>query len=313
MPASDPPAPAPGDLALPAAAAVLRGLNATVHEHIPGTIEASDAEHLHDLRIAIRRTRSVLRELGDLFPPEILSTYRTLFSHLAAATGGPRDLDVHLLGWDAQLEGLDAADRDALAPVRTELERRQQAARHELRGVLESAETTAGLGSWEAWLVEAGASADAAGSIGEVVTKRLAKLHRRVARDGRRIEPSTPGADLHELRKDAKRLRYLVDCFSPLFGKGPRKAYLAQLKALQDNLGAHQDAEVQLDDLRDLAHHLNDGSPAATDTLLALGRLRARVDARRQAERIAFHERFAEFDSKRTRRLLEDLLASGRG
>lgn len=308
MTSSDPPAPRPSDPALPAAAAVLRGLVATVHEHLPGTIEGSDPEHLHDLRIAIRRTRSILRELAGVFPPEVASTTRELFSHLASATGAPRDLDVHLLDWDAQLEGLDPPERTALAAVRVELERRHEEAHDALRRVLESAETAVGLSSWDAWLAQATTAPADGPSIGAAVAKRLEKLHHRLVKDGRTIDPSTPGHHLHELRKDGKRLRYLVDCFSPLFGSRARKAYVTQLKVLQDTLGAHQDAEVQLEYLRGLARHLNDGSPAATDTLLALGRLSARVDARRQAERAAFAERFAVFDSKRTRRLLEDLL-----
>lgn len=312
MTVSEPATPAPTDPAPPAAARVLRGLLATMHEHIPGTIEASDPEHLHDLRIAIRRTRSVLRELADLFPPEVLSTNRQLFSELAEATGASRDLDVHLLGWNAQLEGLDARERDALAPVRSALERQRDAAHDELRRVLESTECTAGLRAWETWLEEAEDAGGDHPTIGEVVANRLGKLHHRLVRDGRRIKASTPGQQLHELRKDGKRLRYLVDCFSPMFGRRARKDYVAQLKALQDNLGAHQDAEVQLGYLRELAHHLNDGTPSATDTVLALGRLSGRVDARRHAERAAFAKRFARFDRKRTEQLLEDLLASGR-
>ena len=62
------------------------------------------------------------------------------------------------------------------------------------------------------------------------------------------------------MRKDAKKLRYLLECFGGLLAGGERKAFVKRLKALQDNLGEHQDAEVHADKLRTVADEL----PATT-------------------------------------------------
>ena len=58
--------------------------------------------------------------------------------------------------------------------------------------------------------------------------------------------PDTPAEQVHDLRKDAKKLRYLLECFGSLLPKSPRKQFVKRLKALQDNLGEHQDAEVHV-------------------------------------------------------------------
>lgn len=295
-----------------AARRVLRGLADVALQQLPGTLEGTDPEHLHDLRIAIRRTRTMLRELDDVLPADAVAPHKELFRHLADATSEPRDLDVHLLDWEHHLRGLSEAARLALGPVRVELESRRDAAHRELHRVLESPATTNGLAAWTAWLDEPVAVDDGSPTITTLVTKRVAKLHKRLLRDGRKIGPDSPGEELHELRKDGKRLRYLVECFPDVFAGGPRKAYLAQLKELQDNLGAHQDAEVQVAYLHGLARQLNDGTAQGTDLVLAIGRLSEQADGRREAERHAFAKRFAAFDRPKTAKLLADLLATAR-
>ena len=86
---------------------------------------------------------------------------------------------------------------------------------------------------------------------------------------------------------------------------------MARLKALQDLLGTHQDADVAVARLRDEAASARAaGWPAPS--LLAIGQLIERHDRRRQAMRLELGERFADFDSAPTRRALDDLLDSER-
>ncbi len=125
---------------------------------------------------------------------------------------------------------------------------------------------------------------------------------------GRTITPDTHADVLHELRKDAKKLRYLLECFGGLYEPAPRKAFVQRLKSLQDNLGEHQDAEVHVHHLREISDTL---APASTtDTVLATGQLIERMEQRRVACRNEFAERFAKFDSAKTDDALHVLLAS---
>ena len=62
-----------------------------------GVREKVDSEFLHDFRIAVRRTRSLLAQVKGAFPPTRLTGFRAEFGWLGDITGGPRDLDVHRL------------------------------------------------------------------------------------------------------------------------------------------------------------------------------------------------------------------------
>jgi CHAD domain-containing protein len=296
--------------ALAAACAVLGALAETIATNLPGTLQQLDTEFLHDLRVAIRQTRSVLRELEGVLPDDVRDAHRELFGELAAATSDPRDLGVHVLGWDASIASLPAEDRAALEPVRKELARRQAAAHRELNQVLRAKATTSALTAWRRWLADPGEAPEGGRTIGEVVGRRLERLHQRLVRDGRAIDEGSPPERLHELRKDAKRLRYVLDGFGGLYPGGPRKSYLGHLKQLQDNLGAHQDAEVQVGFLRELAADLNTGSTRGTAAVLALGRLIDLTDQRRAAERAEFGERFAAYDRKKVARQLDEMVSS---
>ena len=113
------------------------------------------------------------------------------------------------------------------------------------------------------------------------------------------IRPQTPADQVHDLRKDAKKLRYLLECFGSLLPDSPRKAFVRRLKALQDNLGEHQDAEVHVTELRAISRELHQDG-ASSDTMLAIGQLTERLDERRIVARAEFAERFAAYDTKAT-------------
>ncbi len=113
--------------------------------------------------------------------------------------------------------------------------------------------------------------------------RRIEKAEQRLIDHGRAITPDTPAEDVHEVRKDAKRLRYLLECFGSLLPTTERKAFVKRLKALQDNLGEHQDAEVHADMLRTMAGEL----PATTPARDARRRRPARRAARAPAQRRA--------------------------
>lgn len=287
---------------------VLANLAATIDDNLEGTIDDLDVEFLHELRVAVRRTRSVLAETKGVLPADIRDRYRTSFGWLGEITSPARDLDVYVLGWDDYIAPLGPGDRGSLDRVLVELEKRRKAAHLELARALRSDECRELLDSWRLWLAALAVEPTDDLRLGPFVAKRIAKAQHKVLTDGRAITPSSPPERLHDLRKDTKKLRYLLECFGSLFPNKARKAFVSQLKALQDNLGEHQDAEVHLAQLRDLAHDLHARATVDTDALLAMGRLSDHLDRRRTEERAAFVERFAAYDTKANRRVLESLL-----
>jgi len=301
----------PDDDALAGFRRVLANLCRTAFANLQGTIDDVDPEFLHDLRVSVRRTRSVLGQGKGVLPQEVRDQYREAFSWLGQVTGPPRDLDVYLLGWDAYVAPLGTDERASLETVRAALATRQRVAHRELSAQLRSERAHTLLDGWQRWLTDSAVDERASGPIGPVVAKRIAAAQATVLRDGRRIHPDSPGERLHDLRKDAKKLRYLLECFGGLYPSKPRRAFVGQLKALQDNLGEHQDAEVHFGQLRVLARELHEDGVDA-DVLLAMGRLSDQLERRRREERDAFAARFAAYDTKANRRALDDLIGEVR-
>jgi CHAD domain-containing protein len=215
---------------------------------------------------------------------------------------------VYVVGWDDYIAPLAANGRDSLDRVLAALQRRRKSAHVELARTLRSDACRDVLASWREWLDDPGVVPLDHRRLGPVVARRVAKAQAKILADGRAITPDTPAERLHDLRKDTKKLRYLLECFGSLFPAKERKAFVSQLKALQDNLGEHQDAEVHLAQLRELAHDLHARATVDTDALLAMGRLSDHLDRRRAEERAAFVDRFAAYDTKANRRALDAMI-----
>ena len=136
--------------------------------------------------------------------------------------------------------------------------------------------------------------------------RRIWKAYRVVRRDGRAIDDDSPPEMLHQLRKDAKKLRYLLEAFGAVLDADRVKAAVKELKRLQDNLGDFQDGEVQSAELRGFATHIA-RRPSDADTVMALGVLAGHLDRLQQDARVQFAERFRRFDGSDNRALYEDL------
>jgi CHAD domain-containing protein len=290
---------------------VLANLRDAIVLNWDGTIADIDPEFLHDLRVGVRRTRSVLSNGRDIIPDDVRDRAREDFGWLGEITGPARDLDVYQIEWPDYTEPLGVATAAALDSVRTFLDGQRRAEYAVLTAALDGDRAAQVIATWSAWIdapVVGDVPPDATRPIGERIERRIRRAHKTMIRRGRTITPDTDAELLHELRKDAKKLRYLLECFGGLYATAPRKAFVQRLKALQDNLGEHQDAEVHADHLRGLSDTL--APTSSTETMLATGQLIERLEQRRLACRHEFAERFAAFDDARTIDALDALLAS---
>lgn len=288
---------------------VLDGLLEVVRVNRSGAAAAVDPEFLHDLRVAVRRTRSVLRHGRRVLPDEVRGRARDGFGRLGTLTGHARDLDVQVLDWDELTAGFDDRTMSALGPVRTHLAAEREAAHEAVRAGLADAATDELLEWWQSWLDAPVAMPDelhrrARRPLAPVVARELQRAQRRLLRDARLIDDASPAEHLHQLRKDAKALRYLFECFAPILPGRPRKRFVRRLKSFQDLLGTHQDAEVHAHLLTDVARELAeqgvDGRSVGADTLVAIGRLVEVHDRRRAAMRARFADEFAAYDDPTT-------------
>jgi CHAD domain-containing protein len=293
-----------------AAAAVLRALLAVIEANLEGTIADIDSEFLHDFRVSIRRSRSVQHELRTVFAPRELERFRAEFRWLQRATSDARDLDVYVLEFDAMREMVPDAVRGDLDPVRVALVKRRKLARRRLVRALRSEKAAALLAEWASFLdglaeLPEDDRPDAARGIGELAGERIGKVYRRMVKMGGAIDSASPPQDYHELRKQGKELRYLLELFgTPLYPPDVVRPMIKSLKALQDVLGRHQDREVQVATLRSLAEDVS-SLPAGSAALMATGVLIEALTEDERAAREQFAEPFATFASRAQRKLVK--------
>ena len=115
-----------------AVANMLAQFAAAIDDNVAGTIAAIDIEFLHDLRVAVRRTRSILKLAGDVLPANLAERFAPEFKWLGDLTTPVRDLDVYLLELDKMADGLASADPRDLDPFRSFLVRHRAAERRRL-------------------------------------------------------------------------------------------------------------------------------------------------------------------------------------
>ncbi len=302
---------APDEPAQDAVARVLRRLLEIMDQNLPGTLADTDTEFLHDYRVAVRRTRSVLRELRGVFPPDELARLRAEFRWLQEVTGPTRDLDVYLLEFE-QLRALaPAAVRADLDPLLAVLRSWHAEARMQMERDLVGVRARRLRADWNYMLTVLGHTAlgdrpDAQRPIGELVAARIWNVHRRMVRMGDAISAQSAPEEYHELRKRGKELRYLLELFgSQLFDPAVVRPMVKALKGLQDVLGRHQDRETQVLTLRRLGDHVlaQSGGSAA---LLAMGALVERLEEDAQLAREQFAASFSQFASAQQRALVRD-------
>ncbi|MPY84484.1 MAG: CHAD domain-containing protein [Actinophytocola sp.] len=260
-----------------AVATALLGFLDAIERNVAGTIDDVDTEFLHDLRVAVRRSRSVLKLTGDALPERLVARGARELKWLGDATTPTRDLDVYLLELDELATRLTVGTRADLDDFATHLHWERTVARRSLVRALQSKRFERWCESWRQSLTEIVSSggSEQSGSVEELARDRVRVAYKRVLKRANAITPDCPGERVHSLRKRAKELRYLLEMFAPVCDRKPHRAVVKNLKRVQDILGAVQDGEVQSASLRVFAERMLDRRSASAATLLAMGELSA--------------------------------------
>ena len=194
-------------------------------------------EHIHQLRVGVRRLRSALRELGALVAgvdPAWEAALREAFGEL----GAHRDQAIVLPRWADEIA---AAGAPPVAPAGAAPEVRAP------RTIVREVPFQRALLGLTAFCSGPLLPADGAGGDGgdprRLLADRLERLHRRIARDAKKFA-TLSGDDQHRVRKRLKRLRYLSEFAAPLFGRKAVKRYLDAMGDAQDALGTLNDERI---------------------------------------------------------------------
>lgn len=270
----------------------------------PGVLDDADTEYLHDFRVAVRRARSIAQAAKGVIPEAERTWLADELRWLGQETTPVRDLDVTLE--ELADPGPELAEwRDDLGPLLGVLAERRAAHQAELVAALQGERYRRFLAEARRFVASEWGDPDQPAT--DFVHQRLRKAHRNVLRLGG--EASTP-EQWHEVRKAAKKLRYLLEGFRALLPPKKTASAVSTLKKFQETLGAMQDSVVHAELTRSAVDPVV-GRGASPAQLMALGGLLQHQleSGHRAFERCA--DRFAHFASNDSRQRFKALWHAG--
>ena len=260
-------------------------------------------EGVHQMRVALRRMRSVLRLFRPVATDEeaaALHAFAARLKALASTLGPARDWDVFLGGFGADLAAMLPEEPRLAALLRAARSRRAEAYTT-LRQVLDGPEfrvlacdaiaLALRFGAPEAPPDPAASPRRAAAQqrtdetlpaaarepLDRFAAAALDRRWRKLRARGEAMSASLEDDALHALRLEGKRMRYAAEIFAPLWpGKASRR-FVRRLAALQEALGLANDAATA----RRLVAGLDARLAAAQDA--GPGGKAERLDGRRRA------------------------------
>ena len=235
--------------ALFGAEALLKRLQALMQE-VDGVRLAQDIEYVHRMRVASRRLRSALALFAECLPRKKLPDWQKQTRRITRALGAARDTDVQVDWLDSILSDLaDARHKAGIERLRLRLRQRRAQLQTDVLNALDLWGASGVAGEMEQTLrqdlVQARLSQVKADSPYVYERARAAimlRLEEFLAYETCVHRPEQV-EELHAMRIAAKRLRYTMEVFSPLY-EDNLKEPLKAARETQDVLGDIHDCDV---------------------------------------------------------------------
>lgn len=224
-----------------------------VAREIDGVRKAEDIECIHDMRVATRRTRSALALFEESLPGKDAKKWDKQMRRVTRALGAARDADVQMDFLQGFVDGLTekrykAGIQRLLLRLRQRRERAQEKVatamdQLELSGVLEEMGRTLRRIRVHARMNHVDENSPQVYQQAYLaISLRLEDMlaYETYVNQPERME------ELHAMRIAAKRLRYTMEVFEPLYG-GELKEPLKTARTVQTMLGNIHDCDVWVD------------------------------------------------------------------
>jgi len=234
-----------------AARSVQKCLKAIIRQ-IDGVRVNEDVECVHQMRVGTRRMRAALAGFDRAFAPKKHGSWRKVIRKTTKRLGDARDCDVQILFLEAYLNRLGEDEKRFRAGVERMLLRlRQKRARlqskvHKAMDRLEKSAVLEEMGRAARELV-----VDAGLHVRDERTPVVYReAYRQISMRLEALQSFDPAVrdpakidDLHRMRIAAKRLRYTMELFTPIFDD-ELKTEIKMLKKIQTLLGDIHDCDV---------------------------------------------------------------------
>ncbi|WP_454062789.1 CHAD domain-containing protein [Candidatus Nitrospira salsa] len=243
--------------------------------HDPGTRLGRDQEDLHQMRVATRRARAILRTIQPASNSTWNPTIRREIGWLASTLGRVRDFDVLLEKLQRETQTLTASEQEAYTSLLNQLASQRAEAHTTMLDALRSPRYLTLLDHLQSSIQHMDIMTLHV-ALQDLAKKEFDKLEKAVDN----LPKAYNDEDLHRLRIRAKRVRYATELAEPCTGKSASQL-IRQVRKLQDLLGEHQDTVMIEEQLQTFLRTTQHISSAFTAGLIVERLRRRRVQARR--------------------------------
>jgi CHAD domain-containing protein len=222
-----------------------------LQKEMEGVRQAKDIEYVHRMRVASRRLRSDLELFGDCLPAKKFIHWENQVKTITCALGAARDTDVQIeliTQLDLNLE--DVRNRPGLHRLRLRLQQRRGKLQAKVQTTLDAFEDSQTMVDMECRLQPIAAMREQVYLYTPALYQRgfnaiTSHLNEFLALESCLEQPEKI-AELHAMRIAAKKLRYILEAFAPLY-EGELKQTLQAMRQIQDELGEIHDCDVWSD------------------------------------------------------------------
>ncbi len=203
-------------------------------------LQNQNNEALHQFRVNIRKTRSLLQSLSGVFDTKINTRFIQDFKLIANATNSQRDIDV----FKEYLNELDELEAEGVLEL---LDKNETACENDILAMFKGEEYAKNMQEWLVVLQDEdrffeGEKANC--PIKTVAAKTLLKRLKKIKTKLENLQEDTELEKFHTARIEFKRLRYLAEFFNELLGLLSLEKTIKLSKKMQTLFGTLQDRDT---------------------------------------------------------------------
>jgi CHAD domain-containing protein len=274
-----------------------------------GIIKDIDSEFLHDFRVSLRMIRAAIAQLKDVFPEYDATMLKERFGNLARETNKLRDLDVFIIEKERYVNLLPNSLRKGILPMFKDFEKSRVEEVKRVSAWLSGKAYQQEMDELESLFVNGYSTLETEWSEKpsiQLAVKKIQKRYKKIQYAATNITQDTPDADIHCIRIDCKKLRYLLYFFDNLFDKNHVKVAGSHLKSLQNKLGNFNDFSVQGEFLENYLNAIEHKPKKDILLIAALGGLISSLHTMQLQERAKCMAELAIFSNTENQKLFKE-------
>ncbi|WP_200763780.1 CHAD domain-containing protein [Nitrosophilus alvini] len=261
-----------------------------------GVLKNEDPEFLHRFRVSLRRVRTLVNEMKEVFDQTETAHFKKGLTQVAKATNKKRDIDVFIQKTHSIIPSLPDRCRYGYKEFLKELYFLEKEEFEKLKNIISGREFSSFKKDYEEMIFGKKLIKRDMKNIpvSKIVHKHIKKRYGKILKMKKKLQSFNEN-DFHKLRIECKKLRYLLEFFHSILSTKKTKRLISRLKGIQDILGEYNDMNIEYNLLCDI---LKNPHFLKKEGLVTAGCLLCYMQKRKEELKISFKKEFADFVAK---------------